>query len=590
MKVFKTNHLWVLVLILAWCFPWAIACGDDDDDPSASSGQADNDANDDLDDDADDDFDDDSDDDADDDTAECVDGDGDNYGENCAAGPDCNDENVDVWQWLDGYTDEDGDGYGGGDAAQVCSGDSLPEGYYAEAEDCNNANFLINPTAPELPDDGIDQDCDDVDLIPGNDTGIFVAKSGDDANPGSMAAPILTINAGVELALTEGKSVFVATGEYSEDVETQVSLFGGYESAGWTRDIEANETIISAAISTALILGEPETVENGGEVNTTANETNFITIQGFTINSKIEGDLYGGVINYNTVFLADNTINGTMLGQQGTAILLSNKINGGAGDFSYSIFFLEGEAVLINNLIKAGTSENESIGVSNYYCKMTLIANEIDGGSGKDSMGLANYSDRFFENYGTVILINNIISGGTGQNSSVGISNDGIAILVNNTIYAGMNTSESIGVTHLGLSTTLVNNTIDGGSGTNMSAAILLYETFTPEVSLINNNIWSQDQQYLLSDWFNTYITDINELDACSWVGCNETSSNISADPLFVNSEYGDFHLLSASPCIDNGTDPGEYVDSYLTAFDFDGDPRPFGAGWDIGPDEWTGQ
>ena len=27
---------------------------------------------------------------------------------------------------------------------------------------------------------------------------------------------------------------------------------------------------------------------------------------------------------------------------------------------------------------------------------------------------------------------------------------------------------------------------------------------------------------------------------------------------------------------------------SDLVATDADGDPRPYGAGWDIGPDEWT--
>jgi len=59
--------------------------------------------------------------------------------------------------------------------------------------------------------------------------------------------------------------------------------------------------------------------------------------------------------------------------------------------------------------------------------------------------------------------------------------------------------------------------------------------------------------------------------------------------PLFVDPDSGDFHLQSDSPCIDNGIDPvPDYIGPDLVEFDFDGDARPYGAGWDIGADEWT--
>jgi predicted outer membrane repeat protein len=75
---------------------------------------------------------------------------------------------------------------------------------------------------------------------------------------------------------------------------------------------------------------------------------------------------------------------------------------------------------------------------------------------------------------------------------------------------------------------------------------------------------------------------------------------NIDADPLFVDSGYwddngtptdfdddlfvvGDYHLLADSPCIDAGTSQN------APSTDIDGDPRPEGAGYDIGVYEYDG-
>jgi len=56
---------------------------------------------------------------------------------------------------------------------------------------------------------------------------------------------------------------------------------------------------------------------------------------------------------------------------------------------------------------------------------------------------------------------------------------------------------------------------------------------------------------------------------------------NIERDPLFVGE--GDFHLTADSPCIDAGIDVGVYTD-------IDGDVRPYGAGFDIGADEYISE
>ena len=56
-----------------------------------------------------------------------------------------------------GFFDEDGDGFGVSDSLEIAC--EAPEGYVSEAFDCDDADPEINPQAPEIPNDGIDQDC-----------------------------------------------------------------------------------------------------------------------------------------------------------------------------------------------------------------------------------------------------------------------------------------------------------------------------------------------------------------------------------------------------------------------------------------------
>ena len=120
------------------------------------------------------------------------------------------------------------------------------------------------------PDVSGDANCDGLDGV--IEEGFFVAKNGEDANPGTMEQPVLTVQQGIELASEEGlPNVYVATGVYSESVMLLpgVHIYGGYSADFESRDPATNQTVIMGlpyspeapgAVNAVDILGIPTTV------------------------------------------------------------------------------------------------------------------------------------------------------------------------------------------------------------------------------------------------------------------------------------------------------------------------------------------
>ncbi len=98
-------------------------------------------------------------------------------------------------------------------------------------------------TTPDIPGGGCDASkpldqggCDVSDA-----RGIFVAPTGADTNPGTKAAPLRTVQAGIDKAKAdpERRDVYVCTGVYEEQISLDgtaqgVALHGGFQCADWS--------------------------------------------------------------------------------------------------------------------------------------------------------------------------------------------------------------------------------------------------------------------------------------------------------------------------------------------------------------------
>jgi hypothetical protein len=130
--------------------------------------------------------------------------------------------------------------------------------------------------------------------------------------------------------------------------------------------------------------------------------------------------------------------------------------------------------------------------------------------------------------------------------------------------------------------TEIVNNTAYGNGSVGWGSGFYNGNPDATDI-VVRNNIFSQ----------NVIAQSVNESKAALVVDCNlidgtqeydyaiSGSDYIVGDPLFANADEADFHLLVGSPAIDKATSSG------APSADFEGNPRPSGAGYDMGAFEY---
>lgn len=110
-------------------------------------------------------------------------------------------------------------------------------------QDCAPDNAAIHPGAADKPDLNFsDTNCDGIDGTEGN--AIFVSPLGNDVNPGTKAAPKLTLQAGIDAAVPVAKDVYVTAGTYPHaTVLGGIGIYGGYGPETWQRSLVSQTSI-----------------------------------------------------------------------------------------------------------------------------------------------------------------------------------------------------------------------------------------------------------------------------------------------------------------------------------------------------------
>ncbi len=151
--------------------------------------------------------------------------------------------------------------------------------------------------------------------------------------------------------------------------------------------------------------------------------------------------------------------------------------------------------------------------------------------------------------------------------------------IINCTISDNLATNEGGGIFCQESSPQLVNCTISGNEAADYNGggiACFSYSNLTVVNSILWNNTAGEKGNEIYLSFYS--FADISYSDVRQNSGIYPGTGNINDDPLFVG---GDYHLSAGSPCIDRATATAAPAD------DVDGDPRPQGAGYDMGSDEY---
>jgi hypothetical protein len=236
-------------------------------------------------------------------------------------------------------------------------------------------------------------------------------------------------------------------------------------------------------------------------------ESNSSVVDGFSVTNGFVEDRGGGIYCRNSSPTITNNI----------------IINNSALEFGGGIYCSISSAKITNNVIRDNSAGDNGNGIS------------VGGGT-----------------YG-MIIASNIITNNSGSNGG-GVSLSVSDVIIKNNIIARNSVNLNGGGIYCQSGTPLIiNNTIVGNSANENGGGIYCISSMP---TVINTILWANtaeigNQIYVDTDTSSIAVTysDVQG----GWEG----EGNIDANPLFVDTNNGDYHLQAGSPCIDAGTSSG---------------------------------
>jgi hypothetical protein len=420
-----------------------------------------------------------------------------------------------------------------------------------------------------------------------SDSAFYVAPSGDDNNPGTLALPWKTITKAAQ-TLQGGDTVYIRAGTYNERV---VPSHSGAEDHPIVYIAYPGETV--------TIDGQGITLpaDWGGLVD--LSNRSYVEISGLRIvNAGPNMNSSGILVDYaNHIIIKNNYVNNTVSSgiaawQSTNVIIDNNEVVLACNDGEQECITIAGtdSFVVSNNYVHnsgPGTYGGEGIDIKDGASNGKIYGNHVH-----DINRLGLYIDAWDKHTHNFEIFRNVVHHCAGDGFTIASEQGGLLeniSIYNNLIYSNNNLGLAITpngdvpeppMQNIGIvNNTIYNNGVDVGAAT-WGGGI---GVDNPNITnlLIRNNIVSQNLQFqiLVEVTIPSLMVDHNLVDGYRDYSADEIigTESMAGDPLFVNPAGGDFHIQSGSPAIDMGTA------SEAPALDFDLKTRPVGAGYDIG-------
>jgi hypothetical protein len=409
----------------------------------------------------------------------------------------------------------------------------------------------------------------------------FVSTSGNDANPGTLSEPWLTIQHAAN-TVSAGDSVLIHGGVYRERVAVQRSgasgkpiVFRSYQGQIATIDGTGIEVppysgLLDISGQSFIVLSGLRVI-NSNEAGILADGSGDIVIERCaTYNTATSGI---GVWNSHDVVVADNHVELACTNGMQECITVGGTMR----------FEVRGNTVI--HCRKEGICPKDGSSFGRVH------ANVIDS---TDHVGI--YVDAWNKHTHDIDVYGNIVRN-TARKDGLMVASEQGGLLENVRLFNNIshtNAFSGIGISaccpdvpdHPIRNVVIVNNTVVGNGTSGWGGGIGIDRNPLVYGIIIRNNICSGNLSFQIA--IDSAVpggaatVDHNLIDGFrSMEGEVRGLSFVEGDPQFVNAAAFDFHLGKASPAIDAG--------AFLLAplIDFDGNPRPSGARPDIGCHEY---